>query len=102
MTRLLQVMAGAAHGGAEAFFERLALAFDRAGFDQHLVIRRNAGRAARLAGLPLTELGFGGRLDFLTKPRLARVIARVRPDVVFSWMNRATHFCPPPHGTIFC
>ena len=48
MTRLLQAMAGAAHGGAEAFFERLAGALDRAGEEQAIVIRRNPERAARL------------------------------------------------------
>ncbi|MCC6471610.1 MAG: glycosyltransferase, partial [Alphaproteobacteria bacterium] len=36
MTRLFQAMAGAAQGGAEAFFERLALALGRAGVEQRV------------------------------------------------------------------
>jgi glycosyltransferase involved in cell wall biosynthesis len=97
MTRVLQAMAGAAHGGAEAFFERLAMALDRAGEEQAIVIRRNPERAARLRqeGLAPLELPFGGVFDLVTKPRLARAIAEFRPRVVLSWMSRATALCPP-------
>ncbi len=96
MTRLVQAMAGAKHGGAEAFFERLAIALDRAGEEQRIVIRRDAARAARLreAGLDPVELPFGGILDFVTKPRLARVIAAHAPKIVLTWMSRATRLCP--------
>jgi glycosyltransferase involved in cell wall biosynthesis len=96
MTRLLQAMAGAPHGGAEAFFERLAIALARAGEDQKIVIRRDANRAARLrqAGLDPVELSFGGILDFATTSRLKRIIADFQPRVVLSWMSRATRLCP--------
>lgn len=96
MTRLVQAMAGAKHGGAEAFFERLAIALDRAGEEQRIVIRRDAGRAARLrqAGLDPIELPFGGVFDFATKPRLARIIAAHVPKIVLTWMSRATKACP--------
>ncbi len=43
--RVLQVMAGAEFGGAEAFFTRLVLALKRAGLDQRVVIRGNPARA---------------------------------------------------------
>jgi glycosyltransferase involved in cell wall biosynthesis len=94
--RILQAIAGAEVGGAEAFFERLAVAFAEAHIEQHCVIRSNAARRALLAasGIPATELPFGGILDFLTKPRLKHVIAAFRPDVVLSWMSRATRFVP--------
>ena len=96
MTRLLQAMAGAEHGGAEAFFERLALALERAGVEQRAVIRRNPRRAGllRAGGLAVTELAFGGLLDFSTRPGLRRAIADFRPQVVLTWMNRATRMCP--------
>ncbi len=96
MTRVLQAMAGARHGGAEAFFERLAAALHRAGEDQKIVIRRDAERAARLAraGLAPVELSFGGAFDFVTRPRLARIIAAFHPQIVLTWMNRATRLCP--------
>ncbi len=89
-------MAGAPHGGAEAFYERLTLALHRAGDEVLPVIRRDAGRAARLraVGLAPLELGFGGPFDLLTGPRLARAIRAFRPDVAVAWMNRAAGFAP--------
>jgi glycosyltransferase involved in cell wall biosynthesis len=92
----MQVIAGRRQGGAEAFFERLALALGRAGVAQRLVIRRDQGRAARLAaaGLEPVELGFGGRLDLVTGRHLEREIAAFRPDIVLAWMSRAARFCP--------
>ena len=96
MVRVLQAMAGAHHGGAEAFFTRLVVALAHAGLDQHAVIRRHEGRAGALrrAGVPVTEVGFGGPFDLRSGPSLKREIARFRPDVVLSWMNRATRTCP--------
>jgi glycosyltransferase involved in cell wall biosynthesis len=94
--RLLQAMAGARHGGAEAFFVRLAIALQRAGQAQQLLIRRDADRAAALrrGGVELAELPFAGRLDFATRLGFRRAIARHRPEVVLTWMNRATRLCP--------
>lgn len=96
MTRILQAMAGAKHGGAEAFFERLVIALDRAGEEQKLVIRYDPERVARLrqAGLDPVELPFGGLFDFTTEPQLAQMIVAFRPRVVLTWMNRATRLCP--------
>ncbi|MBI4183281.1 MAG: glycosyltransferase [Proteobacteria bacterium] len=94
--RLFQAIAGSRHGGAEAFFERLAGAFARAGIAQRLAIRRDSGRAARLRaqGLEPIELPFGGLLDLRTRPALAAAIAEFRPDVVLTWMSRASRLCP--------
>jgi len=94
--RLLQAMAGAEFGGAEAFFERLACAFQRAGVEQRVIIRADAGRAKRLraGGVEPVELKFGGAMDWQTPRRMKREIADFRPDIVLSWMNRATSMCP--------
>ncbi len=94
--RVAHVMAGAAHGGAELFYERLCAALHAAGDAVLPVIRRNRARAARLraGGLSPVELGFGGPLDPLTTPRLRRVLRDFAPDVVVSWMNRATAHTP--------
>ena len=97
MVRVLQTMAGAPHGGAEAFFTRLVVALARAGLDQHAVIRSHPARAEilRQAGVPVTETRFGGPLDLRSGSLLGREIARFKPHVVLSWMNRATRACPP-------
>ncbi len=96
MIRLAQAMAGAHHGGAETFFVRLALALNRAGQEQCLIIRRDAQRAAslRAGGLSPVELPFGGLLDLQTRVRLRRILREYRPQVVLTWMNRATRLCP--------
>ncbi len=94
--RVLQAIAGAAHGGAEIFFTRLAVALQRAGEPQRVLIRRNSRRAQslRAAGVEVGELAFGGILDLATRSAFGREIAAWRPDVVLTWMSRATRLCP--------
>ncbi len=96
MTRVLQAMAGAKYGGAEAFFMRLVLALQRAGQDQKVLIRRNPERAEVLSvsGMETVELPFGGPFDFTTNYGFRRAVERYKPQVVLTWMNRATRFCP--------
>ena len=94
--RLMMAMAGARHGGAEAFFERLAIAFSRRAIDLKVVIRRDGERAARLAseGINPIQLAFGGLLDRATRKRLAKEIADFSPHVCLSFMSRAAKFAP--------
>ncbi|MEK9660950.1 MAG: glycosyltransferase [Alphaproteobacteria bacterium] len=94
--KLLQTMAGSEMGGAEAFFVRLAIALHNAGVEQRLVIRRDAARARALrqGGVVPVELPFGGRMDFRTRPALQRELRRFAPDIVLSWMSRATWATP--------
>jgi glycosyltransferase involved in cell wall biosynthesis len=96
--RVLQALAGAEHGGAEAFFDRLVGALARAGVTQHVLTRDHPARLARLraAGLAPVALRFGGWLDGTTRRRFRAEIARFRPDLVLTWMSRATAFCPAP------
>lgn len=91
--KVAQVMAGAAMGGAEAFYERLTLGLHGAGDTVLPVIRRDAARAARLAPLVPVQLGFGGALDFTTTGRLRGALDGFAPDVVVAWMNRAARYC---------
>jgi glycosyltransferase involved in cell wall biosynthesis len=94
--KLAQIIAGAPAGGAELFYERLTIALHQAGETVLPIIRRDAGRAARLeaAGLRPIQLAFGGPLDLLTAPRLKRVLTSFAPTVAVAWMNRAARFAP--------
>ncbi|MGA3306090.1 MAG: glycosyltransferase [Stellaceae bacterium] len=96
MTRLLQAMAGARFGGAEAFFTRLAIGLQKAGQEQKLLLRPYPERLAALrqAGIEPVTLPFGGWFDFTTRPSFRRIVAEYKPRVVLSWMNRATSLCP--------
>ncbi len=95
--RIMQVMAGAQHGGAEAFFERLTLSLTNRPIKQHVVIRRDAERLRRLeeGGAASTELAFGGLFDFWTPYALKHIAKSFSPDIVLTWMNRASRMMPP-------
>ncbi len=94
--RTAQLMAGAASGGAELFFERFCAALHEAGEEVLPIIRGHAGRMARLreAGLAPRAVGFGGALDFWTRARLYRRLKSFAPRVVVAWMGRAARHAP--------
>ena len=94
--RVMQVIAGARHGGDEAFFVYLMHALHRAGLDQLVVIRRNLARAEalRTGGVEPVELPFKRWFDFTTVPTLRRQAKIYQPDIVLTWMNRASGMFP--------
>src|SRR5258708_22326817 len=93
--RLLQAMGGARHGGAEGFFLRLALALQRAGRDQ-LVLLRHAEHAATLreGGVAARELPFGGFFDRATAGGFPRAIVQYPPDIVLTLVSPARPLFP--------
>jgi glycosyltransferase involved in cell wall biosynthesis len=93
--RLIQAMGGARHGGAEGFFLRLAAALHRAGQDQLVLLRhKEHGAVLRQAGIAVRELPFGGIFDRVTSAGFRRAVAEYRPDIVLTWMSRASRLCP--------
>jgi glycosyltransferase involved in cell wall biosynthesis len=94
--RILQAMAGAQYGGAEAFFTRLVTALHRAGLEQRVLIRPNEAREKALAahGIEPVKVALGGAWDFQSRRAFQREIRDFGPDIVMTWMNRASHFCP--------
>jgi glycosyltransferase involved in cell wall biosynthesis len=99
--RVMQAMAGAHHGGAEVFFERLSATLGaRDEIDQLVVIRQDLERAMRLheSGLKVTELPFRGLPDLATRMGFRAAIKHFEPEIVLTWMNRATARCPKSRG----
>ncbi len=94
--RVLQAMAGGDQGGAETFFVALVTALARAGLEQRALIRTHPGRALALgvAGIPTGQVRFGGPLDLASRLAFRRTVRRWRPDIVLTWMSRATAACP--------
>lgn len=90
--RILQVMAGAPHGGAETAFVDMCIAMHEAGQEIEVVTRANEVRVPRLrdAGIVVHTLPFGGGIDFYTPYALRRIVRKFRPDVVQTWMSRAS------------
>ncbi|MGC9269095.1 glycosyltransferase [Acidiphilium sp.] len=100
--RIGHLMAGAAQGGAELFFERLTLAQHAAGDAVLPIIRPEAARIARLraAGLAPVGLRYGGPLDLLTRPRAARALRAFDAEVAMAWMSRAAFHAPRGRWTL--
>lgn len=85
-------MAGARHGGAETAFVDMCIAIKEAGVEQEIATRSNDIRVKRLqeAGLKVHCLPFGGSIDFYTGWKLKNIIRHFRPQIVQSWMSRAS------------
>lgn len=94
---VMQVVAGARHGGAETFTTDLFVALHEAGLRQVVVTRPWPERVARLRAAGLTVIE--ERLAFALPPplgrwRLARIIARANPALVAAYMGRAARIAP--------
>ncbi len=90
--KILQVLAGAKHGGAETAFVDLCLAMHEAGESVEVVTRKNDVRVPQLenAGIKVHYLPFGGAVDVFTQWALMRIIKHFQPEIVQSWMSRAS------------
>lgn len=103
--KTLQVMAGAAQGGAETAYVDLCIALREAGVDVVAATRRNPARQQRLtaAGIQTYILPFRGMMDVYTPYRLRKIIALEKPQIVQCWMSRAAQKTPgsPVRGHAF-
>ena len=100
--RLLQIMAGAEQGGAEIFFNRLSSALKAStNIQQHLIIRKHKERVAffEKEEIEFSTAPFSGFLDFETPKVIKRALASFAPDIVMTWMSRASAFCPEGEHT---
>lgn len=93
---VLHLLGTAGEGGAETYFVDLVGALARAGLPQAAAIRPNANRQAALEslGVPAGTFRFGGPLDLLTKPKVARFAVRNEVKLALAWMNRAARHTP--------
>ncbi|MDY0029256.1 MAG: glycosyltransferase [Pseudobdellovibrionaceae bacterium] len=100
--KILQVMAGAENGGAEAAFEDMCLALaerikDNPDIEMQAIIRvGHPDRMQRLVagGVVVHALPFGGMLDFITQWKMKRIIKCFKPQIVQTWMSRASKKTP--------
>lgn len=89
--KILQVMAGNTHGGAETAYVDMCIALHENGQIIEAVTRPNDVRIPRLrqAGIKTHTLPFGGAIDLYTPWKIKRIIKKFKPDIVQSWMSRA-------------
>jgi glycosyltransferase involved in cell wall biosynthesis len=97
--KILQILLSQSEAGAETYFEKVAGEFaQRQGVEQHLIIEALPTREKRLdqvdcayTTLPMDWLG--KRVSYNHK--LKRAAADFDPDVIFTWVNRASRKAPP-------
>ena len=102
--RLMQILLSQAEAGAETYFEKVAAAFAyQPGIEQHLVIEALPSREARLdsAGVEYTAVPMG----LLSRPlfynyKLKKAVKDFRPDLIVTWVNRASKKCPPTSAVV--
>lgn len=94
--KILQVMAGGDHGGAETAFVDMCIAMRDAGMDIEVATRANTVRVPALesAGIKVHTLPFGGPIDVFTPWKLGRIIKTFSPLIVQTWMSRAAQKTP--------
>ncbi len=95
--RVAQVMAGAEHGGAENFFVRLTTGLGALPeLEVRAFIRRHPHRllALRDQGVEAEGFRFGGRFDFYDRRVYLRRLKDFKPDIVMTWMGRASAATP--------
>jgi len=94
--KILQVMAGGDHGGAETAFVDMCIAMHEAGMEIEVATRANDVRIPPLeqAGIKVHTLPFGGPIDIFTNWKLTRIIKNFSPLIVQTWMSRAAQKTP--------
>ena len=105
MPKVAQVLAGAVQGGAENFFVRLVKGLHASGnIEQKAFIRNHPHRAAELlsAGLEVSGFRFGQRLNFFDRYRYLKALNEFSPDLVLTWMNRASGQTPKGSYKLVC
>jgi glycosyltransferase involved in cell wall biosynthesis len=94
--RLLHVMAGAEHGGAESYCVQIVTALAAAGVAQRVILKTNASHRAILeaAGVSVLELPFDNLFDASTRGRIRQEMRDFQPTIVQTWMYQATRATP--------
>ena len=95
--KILNIISGSKYGGAELFFERLALSFEKCnGVEQKLIIRNNRNRSKKLIdGIKeIEKINFFHKLNPFCTLKIEKIIREYKPNILLSWMNRASSTIP--------
>ena len=102
--RLMQILLSQSEAGAETYFEKVAAAFALdPSIEQRLVIEALPSRQQRLNNanvefvtLPMDKFG----KTFLYNWKLKRAVSDFNPDLIVTWVNRASRKCPPTNAIV--
>ncbi|MEX0675524.1 MAG: glycosyltransferase [Pirellulales bacterium] len=93
--RILQIIATLTRGGAEKQLVLLATGLPRDEFDVHVCALSRGGpyeEDLRRAGIPVTVIGKSWKYDPMAWWKLRGHVARLRPDLVQTWMFTANAY----------
>lgn len=98
--RLTQVMLASGDGGAETFFEKLAIAFQQRGIRQVLVIQPHKAREQKLrdAGCDVRVVRLNGWRKHFSRWAIARIIRETDSNIAMGWMSRGADAIPNIKG----
>ncbi len=100
MVSSIHVLGSHELGGADRFFARLVEALHHAGHPSLAVIRPDSPlRQVLAAEIEQVHLPMASKWDLLSRWRLTRLIGQRQPDVVQSYMGRATRLTRLPAGS---
>lgn len=102
---IVHALAGAPYGGAENFYTRLVCQLALEGsMAHHAFTRANAQREAELRGasVPIQTFRFGTALRIDDQWRYRRALRQLQPDLVLTYMNRASIRTPPGDYKLAC
>ena len=102
--RLMQILLSQSEAGAETYFEKVATAFAQDhSITQRLIIESQPSREHRLqsAGVDFRTLPMGkiGKA-LLYNYQLKRAVKAFNPDLIVTWVNRASRKCPPTSAVV--
>ena len=103
--KVAQVLAGAAQGGAENFYVRLTKGLQKSNkIEQQAFLRHHQHRldALSAAGIPAHGFRFGHSLHLLDRRRYLQALKKYSPDIVMTWMNRASKLTPKGPYQLVC
>ncbi len=96
--KVAQALAGAPIGGAENFYTRLVCALGKYDqLQQRAFTRENGWREQQFkdANIPVSKHRLGGTLDIIGRYQYHKALREWQPDIVMTYMNRATMLTPP-------
>ena len=103
--KVAQILAGAAQGGAENFYVRLIQGLQKSGkVEQKGFLRDHQHRldALTAAGIPAQGFRFGSSVHFIDHRRYLQALHEYHPDIVMTWMNRASGSTPAGNYKLVC
>jgi len=102
--KLMQILLSQSEAGAETYFEKVASAFAQDNtITQRLIIESQSTREQRLksSGVEYRTLPMDTfRKILLYNAKLKKEVAKFNPDLIVTWVNRASRKCPPTKAVV--